>query len=88
MAKKSKLPTTVDSTFNAGMNQPMVVKSSNARYEKEERERKAKYALEDIERAAMHKQGKQLMRDIKKIAKVKVNALSEICDNQKDRDYD
>lgn len=39
---------------------------------------KAKYALEDIERAEAHKQDKELMRHVKAAAKQKVKCLSKI----------
>jgi hypothetical protein len=41
-------------------------------------EHKAKYALEDIERAEMHKKDKELMKLVKKAAKEKVKCLSKI----------
>jgi hypothetical protein len=44
-----------------------------------ERKHKAKYALEDIERAEGHRRDKELMRDVKKLAKEKVKSLKEIC---------
>lgn len=40
---------------------------------------KAKYALEDIERAEGHKRDKELMRHVKKAAKDKMNSLKKIC---------
>lgn len=60
------------------------VASTNAvmeskRNEAEEMKYKAKYALEDIERAEGHKRDKELMRHVKKAAKEKVNNLKKIC---------
>jgi len=47
----------------------------------EDRERKyrARNALEDIERAKAHERDKDLMRDVKKLAKEKVKSLKDIC---------
>ena len=52
--------------------------STNASYEAEEMKRKARYALEDIERAEGHK-SVSLMTYVKKLAKEKVNSLKKIC---------
>jgi len=46
--------------------------------EAEERRYKAKYALEDIERAEMHRKDKDLMREVKSLAKEKVKCLTKI----------
>jgi len=40
---------------------------------------KAKYALEDIERAEAHKQDRELMKHVKAAAKSKMKALGKIC---------
>lgn len=45
----------------------------------EEMKHKAKYALEDIERAEGHKRDKELMKHVKKAAKDKMNSLKKIC---------
>ena len=58
---------------------PKVSTASNASYEAEEMKRKARYALEDIERAEVHKSDKNLMGHVKKLAKEKVNSLKKIC---------
>lgn len=47
--------------------------------EAREREWRAKSALEDIERAEGHKRDKNLMGDVKKLAKEKVKSLNKIC---------
>ena len=53
--------------------------ASNKDWEAEERKRKAKYALEDIERAEGHKRDKSLMKDVKQVAREKMNSLKKIC---------
>lgn len=52
--------------------------ASNKDYEAEERKRKARYALEDIERAEGHKKDKALMKDVKACAKEKMKAYSKL----------
>jgi hypothetical protein len=47
--------------------------------EAEEMKYKAKYALEDIERAEAHKSDKSLMKHVKAAAKSKMKALGKIC---------
>ena len=47
-------------------------------YEAEDRKRKAKYALEDIERAEGHKRDKALMKDVKECAKEKMKAYGKL----------
>ena len=47
-------------------------------HEEAEMRSKAKYALEDIERAEMHKKDKALMKHVKKAAKDKMKCLSKI----------
>ena len=49
------------------------------RMEAEEMKNRAKYALEDIERAEGHKRDKDLMKHVKKAAKDKMNSLKKIC---------
>ena len=51
----------------------------NADYEAEERKRKARYALEDIERAEGHKRDKELMKEVKKVAREKISTMKKIC---------
>ena len=58
---------------------PKVSQASNASYEAEEMKRKARYALEDIERAEGHKRDKELMRHVKKEAKEKIKTMKGIC---------
>ena len=58
---------------------PKVSQKSDSEYEAEELKRKARYALEDIERAEVHKSDKSLMNHVKKLAKEKVNSLKKIC---------
>ena len=58
---------------------PKVSQASNASYEAEEMKRKARYALEDIERAEVHKSDKSLMTHVKKLANEKVKSLKKIC---------
>lgn len=53
--------------------------ANNKDYEAEERKRKARYALEDIERAEGHRKDRDLMRDVKALAKEKIKAMSKIC---------
>lgn len=53
--------------------------ANNKDYEAEERKRKARYALEDIERAEGHKRDKSLMKDVKAVAREKMNSLKKIC---------
>ena len=57
---------------------PKVSQASNASYEAEEMKRKARYALEDIERAEVHKSDKSLMTHVKKLANEKVKSLKKI----------
>lgn len=45
----------------------------------EARKWKTEDALRDIERAEAHKRDKSLMRDVKKLAKEKMNNLNKIC---------
>ena len=71
MAKKSKMP--VESLV-AVSTQPR----RSADEEKREREYRARSALEDIERAEGHRKNKDLMRDVKSLAKEKVKCLSNI----------
>jgi len=52
--------------------------SEPKRDEQEEMEMKAKYALEDIERAESHKSNKELMKHVKAAAKSKMKCLSKI----------
>ena len=40
---------------------------------------RARYALEDIERAEAHKNDKELMRHVKKAAREKVKNLKKVC---------
>lgn len=47
--------------------------------EAEEMKMKARYALEDIERAEAHKSDKALMKHVKAAAKSKMKALGKIC---------
>ena len=71
MAKKSKMP----------VESPVAVSTQPRRYadeEKREREYRARSALEDIERAEGHRKNKDLMRDVKSLAKEKVKCLSNI----------
>lgn len=46
---------------------------------KEQRNYRAEDALRDIQRAKKHEQDKELMRDVKKLAKEQVNSLKKIC---------
>lgn len=48
-------------------------------YEERERRYRAEDALRDIERAEGHKKNKDLMRDVKKVAKEKINTMKKIC---------
>ena len=54
---------------------PTISRSDDAR----ERKWKAEDALRDIERAEGHKRDKQLMADVKGLAKEKMNSLKKIC---------
>ncbi len=56
-----------------------VASSPDKNWEAEERKRKAKYALEDIERAEGHKRDKDLMKEVKKAAKEKIKTMQKIC---------
>ena len=84
MAKKAGLPI----KKAEGSTKPVPVKivhdtaevaPSNKNYEAEERKRKAKYALEDIERAEGHKKDRALMKDVKSLAKSKIKSMQKIC---------
>ncbi len=55
------------------------VPATDKDWEAEERKRKAKYALEDIERAEGHKRDKALMKEVKAVAKEKMASLKKIC---------
>ena len=56
--------------------EPMV---TTAKDDARERKWKAEDALRDIERAEAHKRDKQLMADVKGLAKEKMNSLKKIC---------
>ena len=58
---------------------PKVSQKSDSDYQAEEMKRKAKYALEDIERAEGHKRDRELMKHVKKEAKEKIKTISKIC---------
>ena len=58
---------------------PHVAQKSDGAYQAEEMKRKARYALEDIERAEGHKRDKELMRHVKKEAKEKIKTMNKIC---------
>ena len=62
---------------------PTTAANSNKNYEAEERKRKARYALEDIERAEGHKRDGALMGDVKKLAKEKMQSLSKVAHGPK-----
>lgn len=55
--------------------QPKVDKS----YEEREKRYRAEEALRDIERAEGHKRNKELMRDVKSVAKEKIKTMSKVC---------
>jgi hypothetical protein len=46
---------------------------------KEMRNYRAEDALRDIQRAQKHERDKELMRDVKKLAKEQVNSLKKLC---------
>ena len=78
MAKKSmKLP--------VASSKPVPVKivhdeiSMPAKEDARERKWRAEDALKDIERAEGHKRDKDLMGDVKKLAKEKVKSLNKVC---------
>lgn len=48
-------------------------------YEEREKRYRAEDALRDIEKAEGHKKNKELMRDVKKVAKEKINTMKKIC---------
>ena len=58
---------------------PRISQKSDSDYQAEEMKRKAKYALEDIERAEGHKRDKELMKHVKKEAKEKIKTMSKLC---------
>ena len=58
---------------------PKVSQKSDSAYEAEEMKRKARYALEDIERAEGHKRDSALMKEVKKVARDKMSSLKKIC---------
>lgn len=70
-----KLP--VESPVASTVPQNIIARRS-ADEEKREREYRARSALEDIERAEGHRKNKDLMRDVKSLAKEKVKCLSNI----------
>lgn len=80
MAAKKGLPV-------AKGNKPVPVKivhdepkpAETAGYEARERKYRAEDALRDIERVEGHKRDKDLMRDVKGLAKEKMNSLKKIC---------
>lgn len=55
--------------------EPNTIAASDGR----ERKWKAEDALRDIERAEGHKRDKDLMKDVKSLAKEKVKSLNKIC---------
>ena len=75
MAKKSKMPV---ESFVASTAPQNIIARRSADEEKREREYRARNALEDIERAEGHRKNKDLMRDVKSLAKEKVKCLSNI----------
>lgn len=52
---------------------------ANKSYEDRERKYKAEDALRDIERAEGHRRDKNLMKDVKSLAKEKVKSLKGLC---------
>lgn len=70
MAKKNKLP--------VATSMPEMAKPSKESMEYE-RQWRAKEALETIEKAEDHKQDRDLMRDVKQLAKSKIKNLGKIC---------
>lgn len=70
----------------AGSKKPIPVKivhddiqpKTSVDYEARERKYKAEDALRDIERAEGHKRDRDLMKDVKKLAKDKIKSLGKI----------
>lgn len=81
MAKKSKGKLPVASNNSNPV--PAIEKAVPYKPTKEEQNRQRRYraedALRDIERAEGHKKDKALMRDVKQMAKEKMNSLKNIC---------
>lgn len=73
MAKKKSLPIAKSSPSVAEA--PKLTANDKAR----ERRWKAEDALRDIQRAEEHKKNKQLMDDVKLLAKEQVNNLKKFC---------
>lgn len=48
-------------------------------HEAERKRYRAEDALRDIERAEGHKRDKELMRDVKSVAKEKIKTMSKVC---------
>jgi len=71
MAKKNKLPVETSEAINPA---PSVKKE----YEAKERRYRAEDALRDIQRVECHKKDKQLMKDVKSLAKEQIKALSNV----------
>lgn len=79
MAKKNKLPV---EPLKASKTKPIPVKIvSDVATSPVDNDKKwrAEDALRDIQRAKKHEQDKELMRDVKKLAKDQVNSLKKIC---------
>jgi len=70
---KSKLPVNKMPT-TAAVSQPAPAKD----YAAQERRYRAEEACRDIERAEKHKMDKELMRDVKQVAKEKIKGLGKI----------
>jgi hypothetical protein len=81
MAKKLKtLPVAKQSTdYPMAVNPAKVSEADKKKMEDRERRYRAEDALRDIERAEQHKTNKQLMSDVKTLAREKVTALDKVC---------
>ena len=58
---------------------PKVSQSSDRDYEARERKYRAEDALRDLERAEKHRSDKTLMKDVKSLAKERVEQMKKLC---------
>ena len=58
---------------------PKVSQKSDADYEARERKYRAESALSDLERAEKHRADKSLMKDVKSLAKERMEHMKKLC---------
>jgi hypothetical protein len=58
---------------------PKVSQKSDSEYEARERKYRAESALSDLERAEKHRSDKALMKDVKSLAKERMEHMKKLC---------